>query len=83
MNNPRLDPEALRAMALRIHRRNGGTLTTFDLELPLLHPSLGIDSMDLAEIMVEYERASGVSPFDAAVPPRKWADLLDSTAGIR
>lgn len=67
-------------MVLRVHRRNGGTLQDIDLELPLLHPSLGIDSMDLAEIMVEYERASGVSPFDSATPPRRWVDLLERAA---
>jgi len=83
MSNPRLDAEALRAMVLGVHRRNGGGLQTFDLDLPLLHPSLGIDSMDLAEIMVEYEQASGISPFDAPAPPRRWADLLDPAAETR
>ena len=62
----------LESLLLTIHRRNGGQLQAIDFSLPLLHPSLQIDSLDLAEIMVAVEREFGVSPFEAPVPPKTW-----------
>ncbi len=67
-----------------VHRRNGGTLDRVDPAWRLLEPSLRIDSLDLAEIMVAVERESGCSPFDAPKPPRTWAELADTVAdGMR
>ncbi|MBK9137239.1 MAG: acyl carrier protein [Verrucomicrobia bacterium] len=63
-------------LVLTVHRRNGGQLQELDTNLRLLDPSLRLDSLDLAEIMVAIERETGQSPFDLAVPPRTWEDVL-------
>lgn len=68
----------LEEMVLRVHRRNGGELTALDLDWPLQAPELGLDSMDLAEVMVAVEREFGLDPFNAAAPPRTWRELLAS-----
>lgn len=68
----------LEQMVLAIHRRNGGALTVLEPETRLLDPKLGIDSLDLAEIMVFVEREFGASPFNSPVPPRTWADVVRS-----
>lgn len=65
----------IEALVLAVHRRNGGSLDRLDFGLRLLDPALGLDSLDLAEVVVNLERVFGRSPFDAAVPPRTWADL--------
>jgi acyl carrier protein len=81
-----IDPaKRLEELVLAIHRRNGGDLQTLDFSLPLLHPSLRLDSLDLAEIMAAIEQEFGGSPFDAAVPPRTWQQVchffeLDASA---
>jgi acyl carrier protein len=62
---------------LNIHRRNGGTLQKLDLNLRLLDPVLLLDSLDLAEIMVEIEKRHHCSPFDSSTPPRTWADIIN------
>jgi acyl carrier protein len=67
----------IQSLALTVHRRNGGTLTALDSSLRLLDPVLGLDSLDLAEIMVAVEKECGVSPFEAATPPRTWSDIID------
>ena len=67
----------LQERVLAIHRRNGGTLEVLDLNLRLLDPALGLDSLDLAEIMAALEADFGKSPFDAAEAPRTWQDILD------
>lgn len=54
----------IKQLVLGIHQRNGGGLVDFDLGMPLMAPSLLIDSLDLAEIMVAIERKYGVSPFN-------------------
>jgi len=68
--------EFIQELILGLHRRNGGELKTIDLDLPLLHPSLHLDSLDLAEIMAAVEQQYGLSPFDAPVPPRTWRDIV-------
>jgi acyl carrier protein len=65
----------IETLVLSLVHRNGGTLGTLDFSLRLLDPSLGIDSLDLAEILVQLEKQHGRSPFDAAVPPRTWEQL--------
>lgn len=67
----------LTEIVLAVHRRNGGTLATLDLQLRLLDPSLRLDSLDLAEIMASVEREFGCSPFDAPRPPRTWNDVVE------
>jgi len=62
-------------MVLAVHRRNGGSLDALDFSLRLLDPTLKLDSLDLAEIMVAVEREFGVSPFDAPSPPQTWGEL--------
>ncbi|MCX8109365.1 MAG: hypothetical protein N3G20_11240 [Verrucomicrobiae bacterium] len=74
--NGNVDPE-LEGLVLAVHRRNGGTLTRLDREFRLLDPKLKIDSLDLAEIMVEVERRCGASPFDSTRAPRTWGDVSD------
>lgn len=60
---------------LAVHRRNGGTLTALDVSLPILDPRLGLDSLDLAEIMACLEKETGVSPFERG-RPRIWAEVI-------
>ena len=62
---------------LGIHRRNGGTLEVLDPSWSLLDPRLGLDSLDLAEVMASVERDFGVYPFEnSGRPPKTWEDLL-------
>lgn len=68
-------------LVLSVHRRNGGNLTELDGSLRLLDARLLLDSLDLAEIMVALERASGVSPFDAEPPPRSWSEVVTALGG--
>jgi acyl carrier protein len=68
--------QQLESIVLVVHRRNGGTLQHLDLNLKLLDPCLGLDSLDLAEVIVAIERRFNYAPFDAPVPPRTWAELL-------
>ena len=65
----------IQAVILSIHHRNGGDLQKIDFDLPLLHPSLRLDSLDLAEVMVALEKEFGKSPFDASQTPRTWRDI--------
>lgn len=67
--------QLIEPVVLAVHRRNGGKLEQLDFELGLLDSQLGIDSLDLAEIIVEIEKLSGKSPFDAASPPKTWGDI--------
>jgi acyl carrier protein len=62
-------------IVLGIHRRNRGSLSKLDFNLPLLAPVLGLDSLDLAEIVVAIERRFGVSPLESPQPPRTWLEL--------
>ena len=73
-------------MVLNVHRRNGGQLTHLDLNLRLLDPVLGLDSLDLAEIVVAVEKQFHFSPFESPTPPLSWADLvrqLDQISNLR
>lgn len=65
---------------LAVHRRNGGSLSSLNLDLPLLDSSLLIDSLDLAEIIVALEKDLGKSPFDAPAPPRTWRQVSEYLA---
>lgn len=69
--------ERISELVLALHRRNGGQLQSVDLSLPLLHPALALDSLDLAEIMAAIEKEFGASPFDSPQPPRTWRDVAD------
>lgn len=68
--------QRLSEIVLCVHRRNGGVLESLDLDLRLLDPSLGLDSLDLAEIIVAIEREFDLVPFDAPNPPLVWRDIL-------
>ena len=63
-------------LVLNVHQRNGGKLDHLDFNLRLLDPSLVLDSLDIAEIVVAIEKQFSYSPFDASPPPRTWAELL-------
>lgn len=76
MNSRAIDSR-LEHLVLAVHRRNGGTLENIEPDFRLLDPKLGIDSLDLAEIMVAIEREYGASPFDAPRLPRTWGDVSD------
>jgi hypothetical protein len=64
------------ALVLSVHQRNGGRHGKLEWHWRLLEPSLGIDSLDLAEIVVSIEKEYGRSLFDNAPAPRTWADVL-------
>lgn len=66
----------IEAFVLAVHRRNGGPLVQLDFQLKLLAPSLELDSLDLAEVMVAIENEFRRSPFDSPSPPRIWADIV-------
>lgn len=70
-------PSQVEALVLAVHRRNSGHLSTLDLSWRLLEPSLGIDSLDLAEIIVGIEREFGFSPFDGPKAPATWGELVE------
>ncbi|HOW67349.1 MAG TPA: hypothetical protein P5186_22845 [Candidatus Paceibacterota bacterium] len=72
-----MDPIPLRLeqMVLIVHHRNGGQLDRLDGEWRLLEPRLLLDSLDLAEIVAAIEKQWGISPFDAAVPPKTWREM--------
>lgn len=70
----------LETLVLVVHRRNGGTLTRLDPVCRLLDPVLGLDSLDLAEIMASVEKEFGVSPFERTAP-RTWADVASALTG--
>lgn len=63
-------------IVLSVHRRNGGCLERLDFNLRLLDPALGLDSLDLAEIVASIEKTCNGSPFDSPSPPRTWAELI-------
>lgn len=72
------DPHAFVQEALfAIHRRNGGTLVELNWHWRLLEPELGLDSLDLAEIVIAVERQYGIRLFDAPDPPQTWGDVVD------
>jgi hypothetical protein len=62
-------------IVLGIHRRHGGSLTVLNLQWALLHPELGLDSLDLAEIMATLEAEFGLSPFERGTP-KTWGDVV-------
>jgi acyl carrier protein len=66
----------IESIVLHVHKRNGGKLDKLDFDLRMLDPQLGIDSLDLAEVMVEIERQFGVSPFESGQAPRTWAEVV-------
>lgn len=65
----------IESLVLSVNHRNGGPLGRLDFSLRLLDPSLGLDSLDLAEVVVDLEKQFGRSPFDSAKPPRTWEEL--------
>lgn len=67
----------LEAIVLGVHRRNSGKLEALPWQRQLLAPELGLDSLDLAEIIAAVEREWSISPFDEPHPPRTWQELLD------
>jgi acyl carrier protein len=67
----------LQSVVLLVHHRNGGSLPSIDLSLPLMHPVFQIDSLDLAEIVAAIEKEFGIYPFESANPPKTWGDICD------
>ena len=65
----------IESLVVSVNHRNGGTLAQLDFSLRLLDPAVGLDSLDLAEVMVDLERQMGRSPFDSPRPPRTWDEL--------
>lgn len=51
-------------------------MARLDFEAPLLDAALGLDSLDLAEIIVSIEKEMGFSPFESGSPPKTWNDIL-------
>jgi acyl carrier protein len=70
-------PIRIENLVLSIHQRNGGALSSLNLDLVLLDKSLLLDSLDLAEVMVAVEREFNCSPFSVPPPPRTWRDLVN------
>ena len=68
-------------VVLAIHRRNGGTQVSLPWEDSLLGGRLGLDSLDVAEVMVEVERVHKVSPFELSPRPKTWGDVLRCLEG--
>ena len=66
----------IEAWVIAIHRRNGGGLGRLKFSQRFLDPVLALDSIDLAEVMVQVERRWGRSPFDDPRPPRTWDELV-------
>ena len=63
------------ALVIGVHRRNGGTLKELNLSLRLMDPGLGIDSLDLAEIVASLEREFGIALFDRTIP-QTWGGVV-------
>jgi acyl carrier protein len=72
----------IESLVLAVHWRNGGKLSELDWNWRLLEPALGIDSLDLAEIVVALERRFQVSLFDLPKPPRTWADVRAAVGAV-
>ena len=68
---------AIQSRVLAVHQRNGGSLDQLDWNMRLLDPVLLLDSLDLAEIMVDIERQHGRSPFDSQQPPKTWGNIVE------
>jgi hypothetical protein len=62
-------------LVVALNRRNGGDLSGLDFSLRLLDARIGLDSLDLAEVLVDLEREYGQTPFDRPQPPRTWDEL--------
>ena len=71
----------LQEVVLGIHRRNGGAEVSLPLGDELMGGRLGLDSLDVAEVMVEVERVHKVSPFEFSPRPRTWGDVLRCLEG--
>jgi hypothetical protein len=67
--------EKVSRIVLGIHLRHGGSLTALNLQWALLQPELGLDSLDLAEIMATVEAEFKVSPFESGTP-KSWGDVV-------
>lgn len=67
----------IEAIVLNVHRRNGGSLHKLDPALRLMDSKLGIDSLDLAEIVAEIEKRFHCSPFESSKPPRTWDEMIE------
>ena len=68
--------ESIEGLVLALHHRNGGRLSRVDWNYRLLDATLAIDSLDLAEIVVQIETQYKVSLFDTAPAPRTWGDVV-------
>lgn len=69
--------QRIESIVLNVHRRNGGELTYISQDFRLLQPELGLDSLDLAEILVAVEKEFGIAPFESEHPPKTWGEVLD------
>lgn len=72
----------LHELVLGIHRRNGGTEHEMDPGAPLIGGALGLNSLDLAEVVVVIERRFGLVLFGQGRHPENWQDVLDIIDGI-
>jgi hypothetical protein len=83
--DPRLSTPSsqLEELVLSVHRRNGGTLLALDWSWRLLEAELGLDSLDLAEIVAAIEKHHHVFLFDAEIPPRTWGDVRNAVMAKR
>ena len=57
--------------------RNGRQSHLNDLDAPLLSVEVGINSLDLAEIVLALETEYGVSPFEGTERIETWIDVID------
>ena len=64
-------------LILRIHKRNGGSLNSLNYDLELTHPTLGLDSMDMAEVVATIQRDYGVMLFEGNNNPKTWNEVID------
>lgn len=65
-----------------VQERNGVRTEGWEWEWRLLDGRLGIDSLDLAEILAGLERDFGVAPFDHATP-ETWQALASIIESMR
>ena len=68
-------------LILRIHKRNGGSLNSLNYDLELMHPTLGLDSMDMAEVVATIQRDYGVMLFEGNNNPKTWDDVVRIIGG--
>jgi acyl carrier protein len=62
---------------MNIHRRNGGSVEALDFSERLLQGTIGLDSIDLAEVIAELESKFCISIFeDRDSAPLTWQAIV-------